>query len=659
MRRRPSHARRLVLKARRAREQAHAKLRSAFAREPSIVTLESVQRRLELLITALYGRPLPIVAKDADTTPWISKLRTTVRERGARRAPPDPAATIILPPAIAAGDDEERALARFRLFAIEQAERIVRGTAALVPLDDPLERDLFLLHEAQAIDAGIARANPGLAPVLAAERAAALGRRPKLERMRPGERDVELLVREALASDPAAAPSEISHDAAASLAWAREMAAGLRARAAEYRGVPQAEVWGPVRSSPGFTDPAKHYAPPPRDDEPPPPAWAMGGAGVGDLESRASPTGGGGDSGEDGRADPFETYGGSGSAAPSGQTNAQVASDQVSERSGPRGSSGEGAAPPTERRPRFLEPDELRTLPPAIAFPEWDSAAGAYVPHAALVRLYASDGGDDAWAATMLRDHAALVREIRHRFERLRGRRMLLPRRRAGDEIDFDAVIDAMVDRNTGRSPDDRLYLEARPARRGIAIELLADVSGSTATPVDDDMRVVDLEKLALLLASEALDALGDSYAMHTFAGRSAENVKITPIKTFAERNGPAVRRRIAALEPGGFTRLGAAVRFATRQLARESAGRRLLLILSDGRPNDVDQYQSTYGVDDARQAIVEARAAGIYPFCVTIDREGSEYLPRIFGAAGHTIVRHPRQLPAALLRATSALIHK
>jgi nitric oxide reductase NorD protein len=236
---------------------------------------------------------------------------------------------------------------------------------------------------------------------------------------------------------------------------------------------------------------------------------------------------------------------------------------------------------------------------------------------------------------------------------------MLLNRQLAGDELDIAAWVDAVVDRHTGDAPDDRLYREARPARRGLAISLLVDVSGSTETRVADGLRIVDLEKIALLLASEALDALGDSFAVHTFAGKTADDVRVSRIKDFTEHNGDRIRRRIAGIEPGGFTRLGAAVRFASRHLARRSAGHRLLLILSDGRPNDVDRYQGPHGVEDARQAILEARASGIFPFCLTVDADASEYLPRIFGRAGHRLVQRPSQLPSALLAVVSALVRR
>jgi nitric oxide reductase NorD protein len=217
--------------------------------------------------------------------------------------------------------------------------------------------------------------------------------------------------------------------------------------------------------------------------------------------------------------------------------------------------------------------------------------------------------------------------------------------------------VNAIVDRRLGQSGDERLYIDARPARRGLAIALLVDVSGSTGVRVTESMRIIDLERIALLLAGEALDALGDAYAVYSFCGRDASNVKLSVIKDFSEHNGDVVHRRIAAMEPEGFTRLGAAIRHATAQLARQSAGHRLLLILSDGRPNDVDSYQDTYGVEDSRQAVLEARASGVYPFCLTIDAEASEYLPRIFGAAGHTILQRPDHLPKALLGVVRGLV--
>jgi nitric oxide reductase NorD protein len=204
---------------------------------------------------------------------------------------------------------------------------------------------------------------------------------------------------------------------------------------------------------------------------------------------------------------------------------------------------------------------------------------------------------------------------------------------------------------------DDQLYIAVRPARRGMAILLLVDVSGSTDTFVTSSLQVIDVEKIALLLAAEALDALGDRYGIYAFSGKGASGVRVTTIKGFADRNGPSVRGRISALKPEANTRLGAAIRHATALLDAQSAGHRLLLILSDGQPNDVDSYQGQYGIEDSRQAINEARARDVYPFCLTVDRQDSDYLKRIFGPAGYAILPRPEHLPKALLEIVRRLL--
>lgn len=290
-------------------------------------------------------------------------------------------------------------------------------------------------------------------------------------------------------------------------------------------------------------------------------------------------------------------------------------------------------------------------------YPEWDWEAGDYRASGAIVRRYDPDVTDDTWGNTVLARHGVLVRLLRERFERLRARRARLTQQRDGDELDLTACVRAWVDQRTGHAVDDRLYIAVRPARRGIAIALLIDVSGSTDEWIDARRRVIDVEKTALLLASEALDALGDLYAVLTFSGKGRANVRMRTIKAFDETNGPVVRQRIGALEPEGYTRAGAAIRHASALLARQPAAHRLLLIISDGKPNDVDDYQGLRGVEDTRQAIIEARAQGVYPFCLTIDRQGQEYLGRIFGEAGHTVLRNPQQLPLALVKVVKHLL--
>jgi len=648
-----SRARRLVRKAEHTARRLRERVRARFSSRRPDVRLETVQRRLELVVAALYGRPMALAMTERAPNGWVDRLaRFLGAQADARRTTPSvDGETIRLPEFLDAPDGQASAVARYRILAIEQAERIARGTPRHLPTADPLERDLYLLREGTSIDADLMRRHPGLAESLGAERASALETRPMLSSLSPQERDVEMLLRDALrGSDQPAAMHATPGD---SLAWAREAASRIRRLGGRYRGLPPTMHWGTVagaeviRESDNPFDRAPERLPIAGSDAAP----TRRSAAIDQAEERKSD-----DEGESqGKAfDP--------TAPPDERLEDESSAFDPYARPDPdrRALRGTNAFEHTQDRLPTIDLDELRLLPPVVAAQdEWDSAAGRYDKRVALVRLQDPIDGDVAWAADVMQRHSALVRTIRHHFERLRARRMLLNRRVSGDELDVAAWVDAVIDRRVGDAPDDRFYREARPARRGLALSLLVDVSGSTETRVSDGLRIVDLEKIALLLASDALDALGDSFAVHTFAGKTADDVRVQRIKDFTEHNGDRIRRRVAGIEPGGFTRLGAAVRFASRHLARRSAGHRLLLILSDGRPNDVDRYQGPHGVEDARQAILEARASGIFPFCLTVDANASEYLPRIFGRAGHRMVQRPEQLPSALLAVVSALIRR
>ena len=659
MRRWTSAGRRLVIKARFAVSSARDAARTALHSRRPTLPLEQVHRRLELLLAAMYGRPIPISPVAVKKTDWMERVGDFLSRDPRKResTPGIDGEGIQLPVSLTSRDGETAAIARYRLLAIEQAERLTRGTARHAPLRDALERDLYLLREGTMVDATIARAHPGLGDALDAERSAALARRPKLDKLTRPERDVELLLREALAKRPAEI-SESASDAASSLAWARSEAAKIRQGRGSYRGLPPASLWGIVRASGGSAEGDSDTLP--QEPRPPvagitPPASTVGWHKSHSHDAREGIA-------HDQSAESVGTTLTADAPHPSDVTDdaGGEATDEISSRSSddsPRAYSGNSGVPRDDALHQVPDEETNDGLPPAILFDEWDEDAGRYRSRAASVRMFPPIEREERWSNDVLDRHAAIVRQVRHRFERLRARRTLLGKQRAGDELDIAACVNAIVDRHGGLTPDDRLYLDARPARRGLAISLLVDGSGSTDTFVTEEWRIIDLERIALLLASEALDALGDLYAIHTFAGKTANNVSLTTIKSFSERNGVTVRRRIAGIEPSGFTRLGAAVRHATLQLARESAGHRLLLILSDGRPNDVDEYQGSYGVEDSRRAIMEARASGVFPFCLTIDQDASEYLPRIFGATGHTILQRPEQLPRALVGVVRALI--
>ncbi len=160
---------------------------------------------------------------------------------------------------------------------------------------------------------------------------------------------------------------------------------------------------------------------------------------------------------------------------------------------------------------------------------------------------------------------------------------------------------------------------------------------------------MIDVIRDSLFLFAESLTATGDRFGMFGFSSRKRDPVRVHRLKDFDERYDAGVRGRIQLIKPGYYTRLGAGIRYATGRLAEQPAGRRLLLILTDGKPNDLDQYEGRYGIEDTRHAARAARRAGLQPFCVTIDQKGNDYLPHLFGSDGYVVIGDPADLPKRL----------
>jgi nitric oxide reductase NorD protein len=239
---------------------------------------------------------------------------------------------------------------------------------------------------------------------------------------------------------------------------------------------------------------------------------------------------------------------------------------------------------------------------------------------------------------------------LRRRFELLRARRTVQRRQLDGDELDLEACVEAQADFRAGLPMNPALYQSQGRHRRDMAILLLIDVSGSTDSWVCAHRRVIDVEREALLLVCIALAGLGEPYAVQAFSGQGPAAVAVDAVKRFDEPYGEEIALRIAGLEPERYTRAGAAVRHASATLMRQGASHRLLLMLSDGKPNDIDLYDGRYGIEDTRLAVIEAKLQGISPFCLTVDRQGSSYLPAIFGAQHYALLNRPELLPAVLL---------
>jgi nitric oxide reductase NorD protein len=247
---------------------------------------------------------------------------------------------------------------------------------------------------------------------------------------------------------------------------------------------------------------------------------------------------------------------------------------------------------------------------------------------------------DDFYQATVAK-HLAVVKHLRRKFEALRDENRLDKRQADGDEIDLDALIEALADARDGREMSDRLFVRLHRAERNIAVALLVDMSGSTQGWINE------AEREALILLCEALELLGDRYAIYGFSGTTRKRCELFRIKTFDEPYTAEVKARIAGVKPQEYTRMGFAIRHMTKLLNEVEARTKVCITLSDGKPDDYfDVYRGVYGIEDTRMALLEAARTGIHPFCITLDREARDYLPHMYGAARYVILDDVRQLP-------------
>ncbi len=250
------------------------------------------------------------------------------------------------------------------------------------------------------------------------------------------------------------------------------------------------------------------------------------------------------------------------------------------------------------------------------------------------------------------------ARKIRRQFEVLRPQRQWQRRQYEGSEIDLDSYLHILTQRKQGhRYEEQAVYRALRQDSRDLSCLLLADLSLSTDAYINNVSRVVDVIRDALYLFAEALSVTGDRFALYGFSSRHRHHVRFYQIKTFDAPYNDTVRGFIGAIKPGYYTRMGAAIRYATQKLEAETPTQKLLLLLTDGKPNDIDKYEGRYGLEDTRQAIIEAQQKGIQPFCITIDDEAEDYLPYLFGKNAfvsiHKISELPIKLPQLYLRLT------
>ncbi len=274
-------------------------------------------------------------------------------------------------------------------------------------------------------------------------------------------------------------------------------------------------------------------------------------------------------------------------------------------------------------------------------YDEWDCRRRHYRRGWCTLREVEISPGSSAFAEATLARYRPQIDRLRRSFEALRGEDRRLRRQHHGDDIDIDAVIDARIEMRNGGEMPARLFTRRYKAERNLAALFMVDMSGSTKGWINE------AEREALVMLCEALEVLGDRYAIYGFSGVTRQRCEVYPVKRFDEPYDAAVRGRIAGITPRDYTRMGAAVRHLSTLLCAVDARTRLLVTLSDGKPDDYsDHYRGEYGIEDTRQALLEAHHAGIRPFCITIDHEARDYLSHLYGPASWALVDQVEKLP-------------
>ena len=304
-------------------------------------------------------------------------------------------------------------------------------------------------------------------------------------------------------------------------------------------------------------------------------------------------------------------------------------------------------------RPRF-DPKYLPQRaggPPARGkwlYPEWAFQRGEYRADWCAVGEQAPTGTS---GLKFDASSEARAERVRRQFEALRQQPAWDRRRESGDELDLDAYVESAADARGCGHRAERIYRSRTLRRSRLAVAALMDSSRSTEAWVGEH-RVIGIAREGMLVLAGALAAAGDDFGLFAFASDSRLRVRCSRIKGFDESYGETARRRLLALQPAHYTRMGAAIRHVGARLEHRPPAQKLLLVLTDGRPHDpADGYEGRYALEDTRRALLELRARGIHCYGLAIDRRAGVYLPRLFGAGHYAVLSEPQALPQALPR--------
>ena len=306
---------------------------------------------------------------------------------------------------------------------------------------------------------------------------------------------------------------------------------------------------------------------------------------------------------------------------------------------------------------RKIEPgEEIHGLPPRH-YPEWDYNSQTYRPDWASVYESLHASGNPADIDRLLQKHSALAKRLKKMLDLLKPQdKVRIRYQEEGSELDLDVAIRSLIDFKGGATPDPRINMSHRTDGRDIAVMLLLDLSESlNEKAAGSDQTILELSQEAVSLLAWAIEKLGDPFAIAGFHSNTRHDVRYLHIKGYGEHWNDDVKARLAAMEAGYSTRMGAAMRHAAHYLGARSADKKLMLILTDGMPSDVDAHDERLLIEDARQAVKELDQDNIFTYCISLDPKADEYVSDIFGRQ-YSVIDHVERLPERLPQLFMAL---
>jgi len=284
-------------------------------------------------------------------------------------------------------------------------------------------------------------------------------------------------------------------------------------------------------------------------------------------------------------------------------------------------------------------------------YQEWDYSVQLHRPNWVTVLEKRQKQGDPAGIDRILTEHKPVASRLRHIIDAMQPEGVQRIRRQEdGEEIDLNAAIRAMIDIRMGRTPDPRINIRVERKVRDLALVVLLDLSESTNEKLGDSEKpVIELAREATALLAWAIDRVGDPFAIHGFASDGRHDVQYYRFKDFDDRYDDAVKARLAGMRGGLSTRMGAALRHAASFLWRQPQQKKLILLVSDGEPADIDVRDPQHLRHDTKKAVEELATRGVRTFCLTLDPKADDYVSRIFGPKGYMVVDHVNRLPERL----------